>query len=160
MSLLQGVKYSMSNKQKNSRLPNLGNLGIAILEHIVKPVMGEKAIGEIKAPVIEKDLLNGLAKALQNTEKRFVTEYKDSEISEAIISLPLANLPSVLQAVRNFYSQPNDPAFSEVLFGQLTTTFPNLSKSEVKVGISKYVNILREEFVNLPSITAQHWMIE
>lgn len=141
----------MSNKQKKSRLPNLGNLGIAILEHIVKPVMGEKAIGEIKAPVIEKDLLNGLAKALQNTEKRFVTEYKDSEVSEAIISLPLANLPSVLQAVRNFYSQPNDPAFSEVLFGQLTTTFPNLSKSEVNAGVSKYLNILREEFVNLPN---------
>ena len=140
----------MSNNQKKSRFPNLGSLSVAILEHLVEPALGEKAIGEIKAPVVEKDLLNALASALQNTEKRLANEYKDNEISKAIFSLPLANLPSVLQAVRNFYSQPNDPSFSQVLFEQFTTNFPNFSKSRVEFGISIYINFLREEFVNLP----------
>jgi tetratricopeptide (TPR) repeat protein len=141
----------MSSNSKSSRFPNIGNLSIAILEHIVEPILGEKAIDEIKAPVLEKDLIESLSKALQNTEKRFVKENKDKQVNEAIINLPLANLPSIVQAVRNFYSQPNDPTFSQIVAAQLTANFPNISKSKIETSVSKYISILREEFINLPS---------
>jgi len=139
----------MSDVLKKSRFPNLGKLSIALLEHTVKPVIGEKAIDEIKLPVVEKDLIKSLETALEKAEKRFVSEYGDKEICEIVLNLPLSDLPSVIQAVRTFYSNPNDPALGHVLIEQLKASFRNVSLERIDLGVSTYIRFLRNELANL-----------
>lgn len=139
----------MSNISITSRFPNLGKLSIAILEHTVKPVIGEKAIDEIKSPVVEKNLLNSLETLLEKAEKRFIAQYADREICGIILNLPLSNLPSVVQAVRIFYSNPNDTTLSQILIKQLETLFPKTSSERITSGVSAYIKFLKDELANL-----------
>lgn len=141
----------MSEKQSTDRLPKLSKLSVAIIEHLVKPAIGETAIKEIKAPLIEKELLDSLVKALEETERQFVADYDDPEVREGILSLPLATLPIVIQAVRNFYLRPNDTALSQVLREQLSATFRDFSSERINSGVEKYIQILRAELINLSS---------
>jgi DNA-binding CsgD family transcriptional regulator len=133
----------------NSRFPHLGKLSIAILENLVEPVLGEKAMEEIKSPVVQHELHESIIKALQNTEQRFVKEYPDATIRESIINLPLANLPSVIQAVQNFYARPTDTSLEQILYEQLRSNLSRFSSETIKAGVFTYVKILREELVNL-----------
>lgn len=139
----------MSDISTKSRFPNLGKLSIALLEHAVKPIIGEKAIDEIKSPVVEKDLIDSLEVALEKAEKRFISEYGDKEICELVLNLPLSNLPSVIQAVRTFYSSPNDPTLGKVLSEQLKASYANLPSERIDSGISVYIGFLRAELANL-----------
>lgn len=139
----------MSDISTKSRFPNLGKLSIALLEHTVKPIIGEKAIDEIKSPVVEKDLITSLETALEKTEKRFINEYGDKEICEIVLNLPLSNLPSVIQAVRAFYSSPNDSHLGQVLNEQLKANFHNVSSDRIDLGVSTYLRFLRDELANL-----------
>jgi hypothetical protein len=154
----------MAKKRPAGRFPDLGQLSLAVIEHLVQPVIGKKAISEAKAPLIEKELRESLAEALAKTEKRFIDEYGDTIVSDAILDLPLANLPSVLKAVRDFYSQPNDPSLRLVLFQQITTTFRHLPSENIESGIDAYLRILRIELLNLSSeirekLTAQATLV-
>lgn len=141
----------MSDTPTKARFPNLGKLSIALLEHAVKPVIGEKAIDEIKSPAVEKDLQDSLETALEKAEKRFVAEHEhtDKAIREAILNLPLSNLPVVTQAVRAFYSRPNDSALGQVLRDQLKASFPNIPSESIDLGVFTYLRFLRDELVNL-----------
>lgn len=139
----------MPDISTTSRFPNLGKLSIALLEHTVKSIIGEKAIDEIKSPVIEKDLINSLETALEKAEKRFISEYGDKEICEIVLNLPLSDLPSVIQAVRTFYSSPNASALGQVLSEQLKASFYNLSSERIDSGVSAYVRFLKDELANL-----------
>lgn len=139
----------MSDISTKSRFPNLGKLSIALLEHTVKPIIGEKAIDEIKSPVVEKNLINSLEIALEKAEKRFISEYGDKEICEVVLNLPLSDLPSVIQAVRTFCSSPNDPTLGQVLSEQLKISFRNLSSERIDSGVSAYIRFLRDELANL-----------
>lgn len=141
----------MPDTSTAKRLPNLGKLSIALLEHTVKPILGEKAIDEIKSPVIEKDLINSLINVLERTEKRFIQEFPDKAISEMVLNLPLSNLPSVIQAVRSFYSTPTDTALEQILFEQIKVYFPNTSIERINSGVSTYIRFLKNELTNLNS---------
>jgi hypothetical protein len=141
----------MSDTPTKTRFPKLGKLSIALLEHAAKPLIGETAIDEIKSPVVERDLLNSLVSALEKTEERLIAEYTDKTICEAILNLPLSNLPIVVQAVRVFYSRPNDSTLSQVLSNQLKADFPNLSSERIDSGVSSYIRFLRDEQANLSS---------
>ncbi len=141
----------MSDTEIPNRFPNLGKLSIALLEHTVKPFIGEKAIDEIKSPVVEKELINSLVIALEKTEKRFVSEYSDKEICDVILNLPLSTLPSVTQAIRSFYSSPNEPFFSQILSKQIESVFPRIAPERLDQGISIYIRFLKDELANLNS---------
>src|SRR5687767_15003780 len=123
------------------RFPNLGNLSIALLEHMVRPLLGDKALEEIKAPVTEREIQDTLAKTLETTEKRFISEYSDRLICEAVLSLPLSNIPSVKQAALIFMSKPNDNSLPNILVEQITANFRKLPKEDVIRGVQKYQNI-------------------
>jgi hypothetical protein len=139
----------MTDKGIPGRYPHLGRLSVAILENFVKPIIGEKAIDEVKAPVAEKELKAAITMALQNTEERLSTEYADPEFCEALLSLPLADLPTTLQNARTFYSKPTDSTLSEFLKQNLLSSFPRMPSERVEAGVSCYIGILREEFANI-----------
>lgn len=133
----------------DSRVPDIGKLGLALLEHGFEPLLGEKAIQVLRSPSDETQLRESLATVLKNTERRFVTEHNDSEVCEAILSLPLTDPPSLKNALRDFYARPTDAAFAEILLSRLTADFTSLSKERVDAAISSYITILREELVPL-----------
>ena len=141
----------MPENNDQSRFPNLGKLSIAILEHLVEPVIGEKAIETIKTPNEQRELKESIQKALEKTEERFNTEYTDKAVQEAIHALPLSNLPSMVRAVQDFFARPTDPALANIIIEQLRINFNNLPEEQIKYGTFAYLRILREELVSLSS---------
>ena len=135
------------NPEKNNHFPNLGKLSIAILEHVNESFLGEKAVEELKAPLIQKELRDSLEKALENTEKRFRRDCEDEEIREIVISLPLADLPSIKRALQSFYNRPVDSTLPQLLRERLTADFPKLSNKRIDTVVSTYIKILREELI-------------
>lgn len=137
--------------QKNHRTPHLGRLGIAILENLVKPVLGDEAIKEIKSPLIAKEEEEAVAHALEKAEQQFTSRYEDTEVGQAIINLPLATLPSIRQVVCEFYTRPNDTRLPQLLRDRLANDFPNWSVTRIDGAVTAYLKILREELVNISS---------
>jgi hypothetical protein len=85
------------NSSDSERLPNLGKTSIAILEHIVEPVLGGKAVEEIKRPTERKEVLRLIQSAFENTEARFLKECTDEDLRALVLDLKLSDLPSLKQ---------------------------------------------------------------
>lgn len=132
-----------------NRFPNLGKLSVSIIENWAEPVLGKSAISEIKSPLIERQLLDSIGQALSKTEQRFIKEHLDKDVCDAIINLPLATLPSVLQAAREFYSRPTDNILENAISQQLVHNFSNVEPERLQFGVSTYINIFRQELANL-----------
>jgi hypothetical protein len=88
-----GAAMSVSDK---NHLPDLGKTFVAILEHYTTKVIGDSAKDEIKKPHERKNLREQLEKVFVYTEQRFVAEFDDQELCDAIINLPIADLPSLV----------------------------------------------------------------
>lgn len=131
--------------------PDLGKLSIAILEHLVEPVIGEKAIETIKAPVEQRKLQDSVQKALERTEERFKIESNVQDVQDAIHALPLSNLPSMVNAMDAFLARPTDPVLANIIIEQLRGNFPKLPDDQIRDGTFAYLRILREELVSLSS---------
>ena len=129
---------------KKQRLPDLGKLSVAILESFLKPFIGDKGIEVIKEPVKEKELHYALVVALQETEKRFVEEYENKEVGRAILDLPLADLPMLQEAVRDFYSRPSSKDLQKLLTKQLNADYPHLGDERIEKATNIYLVILRQ----------------
>lgn len=133
--------------ESSNRFPNLSKLSVAVLENYVRPVLGEKALQEIRSPLVSEELRAALATALGNTEKRFQQEHDDRAVGEALLNLPLADLPSMAAAVKAFHDRPTDQTFLTVLRNQLVSDFPTLTVERVNGATASYVRILRQELV-------------
>jgi hypothetical protein len=139
----------MTTPNTQARFPNLGKLSLAVLEHIVEPVIGSDAKDVLKAPAVEKQLRESLAVALTQTEGRFRAEHADPDLCRALLDLPLADLPSLKQSVRAFYDRPADPALRHTLVDRLTADLPNLGRERIDTAAIAYLKILREELVSI-----------
>lgn len=139
----------MDHQISPSRYPDLGRLSIAILEGYIKKVVGDEAIKELKTPHQQKELSDSLAKALQATEKRFVLEYQDKELTPGLIDLPIADLPSFQQAIWSFARNPTDPAFKNLLQQQLDQDYPTISTDRKTNAIEFYLRILRQDLISI-----------
>lgn len=134
-----------------NRYPNLGKLSVAVLEEYVKKVIGEDAIKELKSPLQQKVLSDSLAKALKRSEDRFISEHgrEDKEITDGIMQLPIADMPSFGQALWTFAERPSDPDFKTLLKKQLDSDFPSLSVERKERAVDVYLNILRQELISI-----------
>jgi 23S rRNA maturation-related 3'-5' exoribonuclease YhaM len=81
-----------------SHTPNLGKLSIALLEHLVEPLLGDSAIQEIKSPVKQKELFDAISKALVATENRFVNEHVNKDISS--VKYPFYGSPALYVKIK------------------------------------------------------------
>ncbi|MCC7163529.1 MAG: hypothetical protein IT331_13620 [Anaerolineae bacterium] len=134
---------------QSGRFPHPGRLSIAILENLVKPVLGEAGIKEIKAPLVAKQEQETIARALEKAEQRLTEDSEDFEVARAILDLPLATLPSVQKAVSEFYVHPTDTNFPKLLHDKLASDYSTWSAGRIDVVVERYLKILREEFVNV-----------
>lgn len=131
----------------SQRFPHLSKVSIALLEHLVSPVLGSETIKELKAPVLAREQRDSIIRALAEAEKRFIAEYVNAEIREAVLSLPLADLPSVQKAVSIFYARPTDRSLANTLQERLIVDFPDFSEEQVELAVSTYLTKVREELV-------------
>mgnify|MGYP002641103373 CR=1 FL=1 len=138
----------MTNQAKK-RYPKLSELSINIVEHLVESVIGERAVKEIKSPLLDKKLQESMIEALTSTEKRFLNGHDDKEFCIALLSLPIIDLPSTAQNIRAFYNDPSSDSFSRYLKNRFSSDFPNISIERIEAGSTFYISILREEMVNV-----------
>ena len=138
------------------RFPHLGKLSIAILEHYVKPILGDDVLKEIKSAHLEQKLQEALAEALSRTEQRFLETIPDRELADAVRQLPLADLPSMAEAVKAFHDKPTDTKLYDTIRERLIQDLPSLSDGVVDMATEAYIRILRQELVaSIPSMRDQ-----
>jgi hypothetical protein len=136
----------MSN-ETSTRFPRLGKLSTALLEHLVDPVIGQDARDIIKAPVIERELQTILAEILIRTEAQFINDYDDKDLGQVLVDLPLATLPSVQSAIRDFYNHPTDTALQQILIQRLSDNLPKLEQTRIKRAVNTYLEILKQHLI-------------
>jgi len=65
--------------------------------------------------------------------------------------LPLANLPSLNNALRTFYDRPNSSELPELLRTELSSTFRRLEPQRLEAAAVIYVRVLKEELIPVSS---------
>jgi HEAT repeat protein len=131
-------------------------IALAIIEHKVKGLIGDDAIQEIKKPVIAAEFRKTLNKAVSDAENRFLSEYNDVEIRDAIKQLPLASLPSIQEAIQSIVEHPTDRSIHWTFREQFNQLFPlEFPKQRIETAINAYLKILREELLVIPTLSAR-----
>lgn len=132
-----------------NRFPNLGNLTVNIIQHIVEPVLGKDAIEEIAKPYKNHELYLRLCEALEKAEKRFIQKYPNSDVAKGLIQLSLFNLDSARSHFWGFSKNPADSAFQEYLSQQFHKDFPKLEEEKRQEAITGYISILKAEMISI-----------
>jgi len=135
----------------SKHVPNLGKLSIAVVEYYVAKVIGEDAKDEVKKPHERKKLRKQIERIFADTEKRFIVECDDEEVGRGVLGvldLPLEGLPTLMEAVYEFYDRPTNPSLDRLLQQQLVEDFPSISSKRIQVSVEIFMNILREELAS------------
>ena len=131
-------------KSTTSRIPNLGKTTVAILEYYAEKVIGESAKDEIKKPYEEQQKREKLAGIFADTEDRFIKEYDDKEVSNILLNLSLKGLPTLVEAVNEFYDRPASPILDSLLQERLIEDL-KIDGARAEHAAKTFMDILREE---------------
>lgn len=131
----------------SQRIPHIGKLGISIIEHIVEPILGRKAIEELRKPLAQKELMKLLRAASVRAESRFTQEHPDKEISRGLMDIRLSDLPSLQEAFAEYYNRPVATQLENVLCKQLASDFPFTESERIRLAARFFLSILRQELV-------------
>jgi hypothetical protein len=127
----------------------LGKLSIAILENFVKSNLGDGFVKELRE---DYDRAATISQALEKTEKRFVSEFSDRDLSKAMfVDLSQQDRPALTNSVGQFFDHPTASNFKEVLCDTLLGEFKSLTPDRVEKGITAYITYLTEELAMLDS---------
>jgi hypothetical protein len=85
-------------------------------------------------------------------EERFISEYDDKELCSALLNLPISNLPSINQALYDFYEHPASPILRNVISKQLYSDYPSSVEHKINSMVEKYLEILRQEIIGVSAI--------
>jgi hypothetical protein len=131
-------------------MTDIPKLVVAILEDKVKAIIGEEAVKQLKQPLLENDLQNNLAEAVQRAEQHWLTYYPDQSVVELVQNMTLADLPSVKAAIRNFYDSPDAPMMTQTLREELTVIAPkSIGVERVEKAVVSYIETLQKELVSI-----------
>lgn len=136
-----------------SRFPNFINVIIAILEAKIEPIIGKNAVSELKSPFEKKELEKKLYNALLRAEARFLIDFPQKEISDALRELPIADLPTMKSALLLMYQSPTDPNVISQFENQLRNILPSSFDEEKIIRAAKsYFQYTLEELSAIPEI--------
>lgn len=137
-------------------MSSLGPVSVAILEHYIEPILGDSAIREIRSPLVEKELREALVGALLQTEARFIEEYPNDEVCNAVLQLSLAQPSVAAEAVKAFFEHPSDTKLLDTLRKHLSIQRPSLTEKTINDATETYINILRQELAaSVPTARSQ-----
>lgn len=137
----------------NNRFPNFSKIILAILESKIQGVIGKEAVSEIKAPYSSKKLEFDMQKVCERAENRLIAKYPDENISQALSNLKISDLPTVKQAMAEFYANPTNPETLNVFSEQIRIILPKKYDEEnVVAAATDYLKYVLEEMTALPNV--------
>lgn len=141
---------------KKQRFPDITEVLLAILEAKVETIIGKDAIKEIKTPFLQKELSKKLLLVIKRAETRFISEHQNKEIARAIIQMPIADLPSIKDAIWRFYENPTNISTLYELQSEISKILgQSYPQEKVSIAASDYFNFIWEEMASLPDLREQ-----
>jgi hypothetical protein len=125
----------------------MGNLTVALLEHLVEPVLGKDFIKELKLPYTTNQLRNKFRDALFAAERKFIQKNQGSMIAQGLIQLHIADLDSVQKAFWQFVENPASPDFPRALYEQFRVDYPGASDREKASAVDLYLKAIWAEVI-------------
>ncbi|HEY9760108.1 MAG TPA: AAA-like domain-containing protein [Oculatellaceae cyanobacterium] len=141
-----------SKLPSNRYIPNLGEFGVAILEHYVTSLIGASAVGKLREPYERNKLFFSLAQALEKTEDEFLKNSQNPDVRDLLLQLPLRKDQDLLQALKGFSANPGSPLLPRLMIAKIRKYAPQIKEESVTKAVSEYMFILRREFVSVPEI--------
>lgn len=130
-------------------------IGTALLKHQVKKLVGDETlevIGEeladiggdkLDAWLGERSTQEELEKAAQSAQTCFCEKVTDNELQQWMVSLPLGNLPKVVEAIDELPSSPNESKLENALRDSIALTWKKLSPKQVDYAVNSFLSCLR-----------------
>ena len=97
---------------------------LGALESKVEDFVGERAFAEIYKTREEKELKEILLTKARAAEKRWLAEYPERDFTAVVRDAPLADLPSVQNALWKMTSRPDTKALASAVQTQLQSIMP------------------------------------
>jgi len=140
-------------------------IGTALLKHQVKKLVGDETlevIGEeladiggdkLDAWLGERSTQEELEKAAQSAQTCFREKVTDNELQQWMISLPLGNLPKVVEAIDGLPSSPNESKLENALRDSIALTWKKLSPAQADNAVNSFLSCLRSALLPIEKQT-------
>jgi tetratricopeptide (TPR) repeat protein len=130
-------------------------IGTALLKHQVKKFVGEEALGVIGSELagIGGDKLDSwigeqatpeqLEKAASYAHQCFRGKVNDDDLEQWMVSLPLGNLPKVVEALEELPKSPDETKLEDALRESVALNWQKLSPEQVGNAVDSFLSCLR-----------------
>lgn len=141
----------------------------AALKHQVKKVVGDETLGVIGQEIAalggdkvddqiqtwlgEKTNAEQLEKAAQSAQACFREKVTDNEIQQWMVSLPLGNLPKVVEAIDELPSSPDESKLENALRESVALNWKKLSSEQVNHAVTSFLSCLRSALLPIEKQT-------
>jgi len=141
----------------------------ALLKHHVKKVMGDEALGvlgqeitalggdkvddQIKSWLGEKTNAEQLDKAAQSAQTCFREKVADNEIQQWMVSLPLGDLPKVVEALNELPTSPDENKLENALRESVQQNWRKLSPKQIEHAVNSFLSCLRSALLPIEKQT-------
>lgn len=141
----------------------------ALLKHQVKKVVGDETLGVIGQEIAalggdkvddqiqtwlgEKTNAEQLEKAAQSAQACFREKVTENEIQQWMVSLPLGNLPKVVEAIDELPSSPDESKLENALRESVALNWRKLSSEQVDHAVGSFLSCLRSALLPIEKQT-------
>ncbi len=140
-------------------------IGTALLKHQVKKLVGEETLGvlseeladiggdKLDAWLGDKSTVEEIEKAAQSAQSCFREKVADNELQQWMVSLPLVNLPKVIEAIDELPSSPNESKLENALRESIALNWKRLSHEQVDNAVNSFLSCLRSALLPIEKQT-------
>lgn len=167
---VSGFKFQVSGRRSVRMADNaFVKILTALLKHQVKKVVGDETLGvigqeiaalggdkvddQIKSWLGEKTNAEQLEKAAQTAQACFREKVTDNEIQQWMVSLPLGNLPKVVEAIDELPTSADESKLENALRESVALNWRKLSSEQVDHAVSSFLSCLRSALLPIEKQT-------
>jgi len=141
----------------------------ALLKHQVKKVVGDETLGiigqeiaalggdkvddQIKSWLGDQTNADQLEKAAQSAQTCFREKVADNEIQQWMVSLPLGNLPKVVETLEELPTSPDESKLENALRESIALNWKRLSPEQVDNAVNSFLTCLRSALLPIEKQT-------
>src|SRR4029453_18651239 len=128
-------------------------IGTALLKHQVKKLVGEETLGVISEELAdiggdkidtwlsEKSTIEELEKAATIAEQCFHNTVGDHDLEQWMVSLPIGNLPKVLEAIEKLPTSPDEKQLEDAIH-ESVASWRKLSPEQTDKAVNSFLSCL------------------
>lgn len=141
----------------------------ALFKHQVKKLVGEDTLGvigeeltsiggdkldeQVKLLLGEKSTTESLEKAAEYVRATFSGKVNDEKVEQWMVMLPLDNLPSIVSAIEELPTSPDESKLEKALYETISLNWANLSAEQVNNAVNSYLSCLRSALLPIEKHT-------